>query len=170
MLIYVQGSALNRIEKKATVIAHICNDVGVWGAGFVMALSSRWTEPQFMYLAEFMKPVPPKLGETIWTPVEYGVVVANMIAQQGVKPRPSNLPLVNYFALNKTLDKVGDFCVRSKAVVQMPRIGCGIGGGDWNVVEGIIQDKLVKKGVRVYVCDLPEEEKKWPGTKYALSL
>ena len=37
----------------------------------------------------------------------------------------------------------------------MPRIGTGEAGGSWNIVEGIIQDALVSRGIRVTVYDLP---------------
>ena len=36
------------------VIAHICNDGGGWGKGFVLAVSARWPEPE----REYRKAVP----------------------------------------------------------------------------------------------------------------
>ena len=36
----------------------------------------------------------------------------------------------------------------------MPRIGCGLAGGDWNKVEKIINETLIDKGIEVYVYDL----------------
>lgn len=169
MLLYVRRSALDPVEKKdPTVIAHVCNDRGVWGAGFATAISKKWTAPQFMYLAEYANEIPPKLGEVIWTPVEYGVLVANMVAQQGVTPKGTGLPLVNYHYLKRALGRVAELAKKSNAAVQMPRIGCGLGGGEWRIVEDIINEKLVRRGVRTYVCDLPNEAHKWPTTKYAL--
>ncbi len=32
--------------KGAKMIAHVCNDIGGWGKGFVLALSHRWPEPE----------------------------------------------------------------------------------------------------------------------------
>ena len=34
----------------------------------------------------------------------------------------------------------------------MPRIGCGLGGGKWNVIKTIIKEELM--GLNVYVYDL----------------
>jgi hypothetical protein len=31
------------------VIAHVCDDMGGWGKGFVVALSKRWPEPEAAY-------------------------------------------------------------------------------------------------------------------------
>jgi hypothetical protein len=36
----------------------------------------------------------------------------------------------------------------------MPRIGVGLGGGSWPVIEGIIRETLCSKGVSVFVYDL----------------
>ena len=31
------------------IIPHICNDIGGWGAGFVLAISKRWKLPEQKY-------------------------------------------------------------------------------------------------------------------------
>lgn len=33
----------------------------------------------------------------------------------------------------------------------MPKIGCGLAGGDWNVVEKIIKNTFIKEEIEVYV-------------------
>jgi O-acetyl-ADP-ribose deacetylase (regulator of RNase III) len=39
------------------------------------------------------------------------------------------------------------------ASVHMPRIGCGLAGGDWSKVEPLITRRLTDKGIAVYVYD-----------------
>jgi hypothetical protein len=39
--------------------------------------------------------------------------------------------------------------------VHMPRIGCGLAGGQWEEIEPIIETTLGAKGVAVTVYDLP---------------
>ncbi|GGJ45802.1 hypothetical protein GCM10010121_066360 [Streptomyces brasiliensis] len=39
---YVRGDATVPSGKGVKAIAHVCNDVGGWGKGFVLALSRRW--------------------------------------------------------------------------------------------------------------------------------
>jgi O-acetyl-ADP-ribose deacetylase (regulator of RNase III) len=39
------------------------------------------------------------------------------------------------------------------ASVHMPRIGCGLAGGEWSKVEPIIIETLCKNGVEVTVYD-----------------
>jgi hypothetical protein len=36
----------------------------------------------------------------------------------------------------------------------MPRIGCGLAGGQWSEIEPIIERTLLAAGVEVYVYDL----------------
>jgi hypothetical protein len=36
----------------------------------------------------------------------------------------------------------------------MPRIGCGLAGGDWNKIEAIINETLGEKGLDVTVYDI----------------
>jgi len=43
---YVRGDATVPSVKGVKVIAHVCNDSGGWGKGFVLALSRRWPEPE----------------------------------------------------------------------------------------------------------------------------
>jgi hypothetical protein len=37
----------------------------------------------------------------------------------------------------------------------MPRIGCGLAGGKWEVVGKIVEEELLRSGVPVTVYDLP---------------
>jgi O-acetyl-ADP-ribose deacetylase (regulator of RNase III) len=43
---YLQGDATSPQAKGNKIIAHICNDLGRWGKGFVLAISKRWPEPE----------------------------------------------------------------------------------------------------------------------------
>ena len=43
---YRTGDATRPEGDGPKIIAHICNDVGAWGKGFVLALSKRWNTPR----------------------------------------------------------------------------------------------------------------------------
>jgi hypothetical protein len=45
---------------------------------------------------------------------------------------------------------------RLQASVHMPRIGCGLAGGDWEVVGKIVEEELANTGVPVTVYDFPK--------------
>jgi O-acetyl-ADP-ribose deacetylase (regulator of RNase III) len=46
---YLQGDAISPQAKGPKIIAHVCNDQGRWGKGFVLALSASWPEPEQAY-------------------------------------------------------------------------------------------------------------------------
>jgi len=51
MISYIKGDATKpeKINNENRVIAHISNNKGGWGRGFVLSLSSRWPEPERRY-------------------------------------------------------------------------------------------------------------------------
>ncbi len=42
-----------------------------------------------------------------------------------------------------------------RATVHMPRIGCGLAGGQREIVEALVRDELVAHEINVTVYDLP---------------
>lgn len=48
---YLKGDATCPQAKGCKIICHICNDLGKWGKGFVLALSKRWEKPEAEYRA-----------------------------------------------------------------------------------------------------------------------
>ena len=150
MIRYTTGDATNP-EPQPIIIAHICNDVGAWGAGFVVALSKRWPEPELAYRqwADGQMKIPFGLGNVQLVQVERHIHVANMIAQHGVGwdgPEPP----IRYNALGACLADVARVAKEMGASVHMPRIGCGLAGGDWSVVRSIIEGELNDINVVVY--------------------
>ena len=47
---YLKGDAVYPQARGNIIITHICNDIGVWGRGFVVALSARWMAPEIEFL------------------------------------------------------------------------------------------------------------------------
>ncbi len=156
---YMTGDATRPAGVGPAIIAHICNDVGGWGAGFVMALSKRWKEPEAQYRLWFKGKIadaqPFSLGEVMLVEVGTGVHVANMIAQHGIRWQ-GNEPPIRYEALDQALGRLADAAHRIGASVHMPRIGCGLAGGTWERVEPLIQSRLSDRGIAVVVYDFAE--------------
>lgn len=151
---YVVGDATVPQGTGNKIICHICNDQGGWGAGFVLALSKKWTEPEEHYRKD-MKNHKLRLGDVQMITVEKDILVANLIAQHGYRSKKNPVP-VSYVSLSECLGEVAKWASSLLASVHMPRIGCGLGGGDWNLIEKIIQEELCSKGIPVFVYDLKE--------------
>lgn len=147
MINYLKGDATKPSIIGNKIIAHCCNDIGAWGRGFVLSLSARWSEPERRY----REMSPKHLGDTQFVKVESDVWVANIIGQHGIR-MIDNIPPIRYDALRSGLRRVGRFSGEINASICLPRIGAGLAGGDWSIIENIIQDEL--KGLEVFVYDL----------------
>ena len=149
----VRGDATAPSGEAPRIIVHICNDIGGWGAGFVLALSRRWKQPEAAYRAWYATKDPPfALGEVQLVEVEPGLYVANMIGQEGIRAR-DGVPPIRYDAVERCLGKVAEMAAERGASVHMPRIGCGLAGGEWSEIEARIERTLVAASIPTTVYD-----------------
>ncbi|MEU5507302.1 macro domain-containing protein [Streptomyces fungicidicus] len=151
---YVRGDATVPSVKGVKIVAHVCNDIGGWGKGFVLAVSRRWPEPERAYRTWHRERASNDfaLGALQLVRVERYVWVANMIGQRGVRTGSKGVP-VRYEAIGTALGHLAGRATELNASVHMPRIGCGLAGGTWSRVEPLITERLVRRGVPVTVYD-----------------
>lgn len=151
---YIKGDATRPQGKGNKIIAHICNDKGKWGKGFVLAISKRWDYPEASY-RRWHRERPQsgfKLGEVQLITCEPYIWVANMVGQSGVGTG-SKGPPVRYEAVRECLKKVAGMAKEHDASVHMPRIGAGLGGGKWELIEPIILEELKDIDITIYDFD-----------------
>lgn len=160
MICYLKGDATNpKLESgEKGMIVHICNNVGAWGAGFVVPLGKRYPMTKAGYLQWHQWWTTHchghvfKLGEVQFMAVSNNILVANMIAQDGI--HHSQNPRVKYAYLEICLKKAFNVANDHGYSVHMPRIGCGLGGGTWDQVEISIRTANRVPNVPVFVYDL----------------
>lgn len=150
---YVVGDATAPIGGGQKVIVHVCNDIGAWGAGFVMALSKKWKEPESRYRSWYRSKVGFFLGAVQYVQVEPELFVANMIGQQGIYSRNGAVP-VRYPAIQRGLSQIANWCRANGASFHAPRFGAGLAGGDWSVIEDIIKQEICLHDIPVTIYDL----------------
>ncbi len=79
-----------------------------------------------------------------------------MIGQHDIKPNQFDVPQVRYGAIATCLKKVYKFSktytVDNKISIHMPRIGCGLAGGSWVVMEAVIKNSI-PDDIEVFVYD-----------------
>src|SRR5262249_38395999 len=92
------------------------------------------------------------LGAVQFVQMEPYLWVANMVAQGGMK-RGISGPPIRYDALAECLKKVATKATALGASIHMPRIGCGLAGGDWSCLQPLIEEHLCEKGLSVTVYD-----------------
>lgn len=186
---YIEGDLFKHEydPNRTTVIAHVCNDQGVMGGGFVvpLAITFPWAKEAYVNwftdnpvqgdsevlldtqrLGDFTKPA---RGQTQLVNVqdEPDIVVANMVAQDlnsGSRP-------LYYNDLVKCMEQVAN-CrqIQAGGEIICPMFGSGLAMGDWNFIEELITDCWLMKGIQVTVYyfkkflpdnwELPETDQK----------
>lgn len=145
MIRYLVGDATAPRGDGPKLIVHVCNDVGKWGKGFVLAISRRWKSPEQRFKAQKLA-----LGDVQIVEVEPELWVANVIGQHGVASKRSSAPPIRYDAIRTGLARVREQAAQRHASVHMPRIGCGLAGGRWDEIEPIVAAELHGVDVTVY--------------------
>lgn len=160
---HIVGDATNPQETGMKFITHCCNNVGGWGAGFVVALSRRWGMPELMY-RKWAQERPFELRESLGkiqvVPVERDIMVINIIGQDGLGFSEGKPP-IRYEAIRNGLEKSQHFMEnysKKNPTLHMPRIGAGLAGGNWDKIEEIIRETVK---FPVYVYTLPHEAEKY---------
>ena len=157
-------------DSDIVVIPHVCNDIGGWGRGFVLAVEKHFPEAKLSYKSligtEFLK-----LGHTDFAvglevvvpqlEIEKQVIIANMIAQHDVVMKVidgQKTPPIRYDALEKCMQEVAMFCKNHISAgknlqILCPMFGAGLAGGDWQKISKMIETIWDKIPVTVFVYE-----------------
>jgi len=132
-IIYKQG---NLLEAPQRVLVHGTNNKGVMGSGVARQIRSRWPNVYEVYALKH-KVFGLDLGDVIPVATLDGKIIVNAVTQDGFGRDGQRY--VDYAAIERCFEVINDR-VQSWEVseVAMPRIGAGLGGGDWSVIESII--------------------------------
>jgi O-acetyl-ADP-ribose deacetylase (regulator of RNase III) len=172
MINYVKGDATNPQSTCNKLIIHCCNDEGKWGAGFVLALTKKWPHVERAYRdwanTRLHMPAIPSpddrikiisddetgrgfhLGAIQVVDVAKDMAVVNMIGQRSCGRDEHGHSPVRYYALDEALKKVAEVANERKATVHCPRFGCGLAGGEWEVIETLMKLRLPNIRTTVY--------------------
>lgn len=165
-LTYTVGDATDpqrgSIDERA-VIVHCCNDVGAFGAGFVLSLSKRWPKVEAYYCGWYRVGntrvpisgvnIPFKLGQVQVIEVEDNVAVANLIGQSGCGSFHGLSP-IRYGAIEEGLIRLREVMGTSKWSFHAPRFGSGLAGGDWDKIEEILKRVFADTDISITIYDL----------------
>jgi len=133
MINYVTGDLLGAAQR---VIIHGCNAQGVMGSGVARQIRQRWPNVYELYALRH-RVFGLELGEIVPVGTPDGKVVVNCITQDSFG-RDGNR-YVDYDAIAACMERVNACAGQWGATeIAMPRIGAGLGGGDWTVIEAII--------------------------------
>ena len=108
---YIKADATFPQSEGNIIIPHICNDIGAWGKGFVLALSKRWKAPEKQYKLWYQEKEGFALGAVQFVQVEENIWVVNIIGQHKIQAiqEETGIPPIRYEAVREGLEKVATF-------------------------------------------------------------
>lgn len=166
-IIYKTGNLLDAPE---VVIAHCVNCRGGFGSGVAGQIARRWPSVKETYLKKFNE-YGWKLGDVQFVfidsnrkivkivdreenPYDFKKIVANL-AMQDNYGNDGGL-YVNYLSMYKAFTNLFHRCAAwGITSIAMPLIGAGLAGGDWTIIESIIEKCLGDRELKIVVYQLP---------------
>lgn len=130
---YLKG---NLIHVNKGIIVHGCNSLGVMGAGVAKVIKDKYPECYKTY-SDSIKLSGFSLGDVSWYEHNSDLLIANAITQQHVG---TDKRQVDYEAIAKCFEKVYALAIKENREVFFPKIGAGLGGGDWKIISTIIEN------------------------------
>jgi O-acetyl-ADP-ribose deacetylase (regulator of RNase III) len=151
----LQGDATEPFGAERKLLLQVVNDQAtVWGGGFAKQARKKWPAAQTAFAKWAYGRQNLKLGNTHSFEVRADLTLVSLVAQHGFG-KATHGPRLRYGALFAALEKVADAALEQSATVHMPRIGAGEAGGDWNIIDGILREVLISRGIKITIYDLP---------------
>lgn len=188
----ITGDATLPHDDNASIILipHICNNIGAWSEGFVVAINNCFG---YTPMAEYQNAIEGKgliSLDSVDTPLGLGDVqfvlvketitpqdafsqktevlqhgfsqktfIVNMIAQEGTSSDVDDPP-IRYDALTLAMAKMVEIASERQIdeewgtiSIHCPKFGCGLGGGSWDVIKGLIENIWVRRDFDVTVYE-----------------
>ncbi|WP_417837182.1 ImmA/IrrE family metallo-endopeptidase [Thalassospira tepidiphila] len=152
---YVHGSVLQPRGEGAKLVCQLVNDTALkWGGG-VARQAARVFDGAESDFGRWMCAIPMKdrLGKVHFSKPLDDVYIASIVGQKGFGR--SSMPRIRYRAIEEALGSIRDFALMHEASIHMPQIGTGVAGGNWPVIEEMIERELVREGIPVWVYSPP---------------
>lgn len=127
------------------IIAHGCNAKGIMGSGVAKAIKETYPQAYQKYADQYRSNGLP-LGSIVWCYTK-NKIIANCITQDAFGSDGKRY--VDYDAISSTMEeidqyflmlKANNFVSREEMKFAIPRIGAGLGGGDWEIISDIMNE------------------------------
>lgn len=143
------------------VICHQVNCMGIMGAGLAKQVKRKFPEVWYDYKQLVDETLFPAnlLGKAQIIPIRPGLWVANLFGQYNLSKRGERV--TEYGSLAQSVSEVAKVVRRlqensgQKIPIYFPfEMGCGLGGGDWEIVETILGERCDEEILEVVIRHL----------------
>lgn len=136
-------SGKNKKDKR--IIIHQVNCKGVMGAGFAKQVKDKYPQLFKNYRERCMMFDYTELLGTNYYYEDENIIIVNMFSQNnyGTEARQTN-----YEAMATCLDKIRKM-YPTQTIIAPYRVGCGLGGGDWNIVSKLLEKYNIETSTNI---------------------
>ena len=144
------------LKAKEDIICHQVNCQGVMGGGIAKQIKNKYPEVYREYLEIVKNPESKKhlLGHASFTKTNDNKIIFNLFGQYnyGTEKRQTN-----YEALYNAMEMMFTYAQCCEYQIALPyNIGCGLGGGNWDIVYTMIEE--LSKKYNIYVTIYKKEK------------
>lgn len=143
-MVYIEYGDI--LEQRRGLLVHGCNTKSVMGAGIALQIKHKYPNAfnDYFMKCQLTNNTDSLLGDIVTTRITDEFYIVNAFTQinYGRYHYWSN---VNYEAIRSVFTKVNDLALYYNLPVIFPMIGSGYGGGDWTIIEEIIDINLDPK-------------------------
>jgi O-acetyl-ADP-ribose deacetylase (regulator of RNase III) len=136
---YIKGDLLS---VTSGLIVHGCNAQGVMGSGVALAVRHKYPKAYNDYRTAIFENFL-GLGEVQFVKVSEGLYLCNAVTQEFYGR--DNKVYVSYEAIWSIFQAVFSLATHGYTV-SIPKIGAGLGGGDWDRILQIIKEQAKEQG------------------------
>jgi O-acetyl-ADP-ribose deacetylase (regulator of RNase III) len=131
------------------IIAHGTNCKNGFGSGVAGQMAKVHPRAKQEYHAKFFSEGW-KLGDVQFV-FSGNKTIANCATQNEYFPRDK--VHADYYSIRVCMEKVKLFAQTGDWSIGMPKIGCGLAGGDWSIVKGILDEVFTDYDITVFSLD-----------------
>lgn len=155
MIVYHENFDVIKNVKSNAIIAHGVNCLGVMGAGIALQIKNTYPRAFKDYVDFIKSSEDSPLGCVSISCVdqENQLYIANCFTQENVGFR-NGKPPATISDIGCSLGLAADFAYTMQLEIWMPKIGCGLGGLDWERVKPIIEEISETLCVNINMCTL----------------
>ena len=159
MIVYKNGDLL---KSGAEVIVHGCNCYNVMGAGVAQMIKHKWPRAlsaDRAFSGQHQGPHLDRTQEMLGKFSQAGLatvekpLIINLYTQHGYSSGRRQLDYEALYSGMERLHKLLRSLVPPKCRIAMPKIGAGLAGGDWDIIELMINKVFGDREVEVWLYD-----------------
>lgn len=142
--------------KHVPIVPQVCNNIGMYGAGYSGAIASRWPMVQTNYLewATKKEELSNTSGAFVLGENQYvncgDALIVNMIAQSGVRSQYRPV-VIQYSSFMACMYKISMLKFDLPVKYYIAKIGSGLAGGKWDDIKYYIELFLREQDQIVYL-------------------